>query len=349
VGAGNREIVAVAVFAGSAVRIAVKVTVCGAAMDDGAVYNPPVVTVPAPDGVTVQEAAWLPPVSTAAVNCCVSRGYRVTLAGVTCVTPPPNTVTIADALFEESATLTALTVTVCCDATAGAVYRPPDVIVPAPEGLTDHVTAVLFVSITVARNCCVCSAARETAAGATVTATGPSVTAADADLLGSATLVAFTRTVCGLKLDGAVYRPVAETEPTAGVTDQVTAVFDVFITVAVNCCVCSAPSETAAGATVTPTVATSVTAAVADLVISATLVAFTLTVWAVRLAGAVYSPVAETEPTAGVTDQVTAVFEVFTTVAVNCCDCDGSTVALRGLTLTETPFAAKLIFPAKAL
>ena len=61
------------------------------------------------------------------------------------------------------------------------------------------------------------------------------------------------------------------------------------------------------------------TVAVADLVVSATEVAFTSTVWAVVIeAGAVYRPVAERVPTAGDMDQVTVVVVEPVTVAVNC-------------------------------
>jgi hypothetical protein len=59
-----------------------------------------------------------------------------------------------------------------------------------------------------------------------------------ADLVGSATLWAVTATVCDVRiLDGAVYRPVEEIVPTNGLIDQVTAVFLVPKTVAVNGCV----------------------------------------------------------------------------------------------------------------
>ena len=58
-----------------------------------------------------------------------------------------------------------------------------------------------------------------------------------------------------------------------------------------------------------------VTDAVADFVVSATLVARTVNVPAT--AGAVYKPAVETVPP--VADHVTAVFEVPVTVAVNCC------------------------------
>src|SRR4030095_10586802 len=57
-------------------------------------------------------------------------------------------------------------------------------------------------------------------------------TDADAVLLGSATLVALTMYVPGVT--GAVYKPLAETEPP--LTRQVTPVFVGPVTVAVNCC-----------------------------------------------------------------------------------------------------------------
>ena len=54
----------------------------------------------------------------------------------------------------------------------------------------------------------------------------------------------------------------------------------------------------------------------ADFVVSAALVAFTLTVWALVIeAGAVYTPAALRLPTAGLSDQVTAVLLVLATVA----------------------------------
>ena len=65
---------------------------------------------------------------------------------------------------------------------------------------------------------------------------GTTVTLAVAVLLVSATLVAVTVTVCGLlSVAGAAYRPPLEIVPTAGLTDQVTAVFVVPVTTAVNC------------------------------------------------------------------------------------------------------------------
>ena len=77
-------------------------------------------------------------------------------------------------------------------------------------------------------------------------------------------------------VDPAVYRPVPEIVPPVAV--HVTAVFDAFATVAANCCVPPVNTEAVVGETVTLTgcAAGIVTVAVALLVVSATLVAFTL-------------------------------------------------------------------------
>lgn len=96
-------------------------------------------------------------------------------------------------------------------------------------------------------------------AGAEVT-----VTTADADFVGSATLFAVTVYVPGV--EGAVYNP--EVVHTPAVPDHVTEVLVVPVTVAVNCCVAPVGIETEPGVTVTATEtgATTVTVAVADLV-----------------------------------------------------------------------------------
>ena len=68
--------------------------------------------------------------------------------------------------------------------------------------------------------------------------------------------------------------------PIAGLRDQVTAVFDVLETVAVNIWVCEGVSVTVPGVNATLTGGASDTLALADFVESATLVAVTVTVWA---------------------------------------------------------------------
>jgi hypothetical protein len=106
-------------------------------------------------------------------------------------------VTVADAVLVVSATLVAVTVTVCWLATAGgAVYRPELPMVPV-AGLRLHVTAVLAAFATMAVNCCVCEGERVAVKGATLTVTGgTNVTVAEAVLVLSAALAAVTVTDC---------------------------------------------------------------------------------------------------------------------------------------------------------
>jgi hypothetical protein len=78
--------------------------------------------------------------------------------------------------------------------------------------------------------------------GATLVIVGSgmlTVTVAAADFVVSAWLVAVTLTVCCfMMLAGAVYRPEALIEPVPeGLIVQLTAVFEVFATLAANCCV----------------------------------------------------------------------------------------------------------------
>jgi hypothetical protein len=76
--------------------------------------------------------------------------------------------------------------------------------------------------------------------------------------------------------------------PTAGLSDQVTAVFDVPATLAVNIWVCEGVSVTVPGVNATLTGGASDTLELADFVEFATLVAFTVTVCALAIvAGAV--------------------------------------------------------------
>src|ERR1019366_986756 len=96
-----------------------------------------------------------------------------------------------------SATLRAVTVTVCdVRILDGAVYRPAEEIVPT-GGLIDQVTAVLLVPKTVGVNCCVPEGARLTVDGLrdTVTAWRSAITAV-AVFEGSAILVAVILSLC---------------------------------------------------------------------------------------------------------------------------------------------------------
>lgn len=112
---------------------------------------------------------------------------------------------------------------------------------PTPDKL--HDTTVFGLPVTVAVNCTWPFVATDGELGETVTL-GPEtrVTVADADCWGAATAVAVTLTVGGFGADaGAVYNPaelmvpqLAPLQP-APEMDQVTAVFVVPVTVAVNC------------------------------------------------------------------------------------------------------------------
>jgi hypothetical protein len=124
--------------------------------------------------------------------------------------------------------------------------------------------------------------------------------------------------------------------------DQVTAVFDDPVTVAVNVCVCVGPNVAVGGVTETDT-GVSVTVAVPDFDGSAWLVAVTVTFCCTAIdEGAVYAPVAglmDPGDPPGI-DQVTTELNVPPTVAVNGCPCDGPSVTVGGATETVTGGAA---------
>jgi hypothetical protein len=134
------------------------------------------------------------------------------------------------------------------------------------------------------------------------------VTVAVADFVVSATLVAVAVPV---PAGPAVNRPACEIVPPAAL--HVTAVLLAFATVAVNCSVVPDCSDGAVGLIVTCTGGVIVTVAVADFVLSATLVAVTVPVPA---APAVNRPTGEIVPPVAL--HVTAVLLAFETVAVNC-------------------------------
>jgi hypothetical protein len=139
---------------------------------------------------------------------------------------------------------------------------------------------------------------------------GMSVIVALALALLSASEVAVTVTIWELEIaSGAAYKPEASIPPTFGLRDQLTAVFCVLRTVAVNRCVWDLYSVAVAGLTDTWTGGgRTSTSAYADFVGSALLVATTLTYRdSSTCAGAVYNPEALTISVGGSTDQVTAV------------------------------------------
>jgi hypothetical protein len=155
------------------------------------VYNPAAEIVPVfglSDQVTPPFAAY----RTVAVSCCVCPAFNVADAGAT-VTATGINVTVTDPLFVTSAMLVAIAVTVCCAATAGAVYNPAAEIVPV-FGLNDHVTPLLLPN-TDAVNCCVWFCPSVAEPGVTATG-GMSVTVAVPFFVLSMALVAVTVTVC---------------------------------------------------------------------------------------------------------------------------------------------------------
>jgi len=162
------------------------------------------------------------------------------------------------------------------------------------------------------------------------------VTAAFADLLGSATLVAVTVTVCAPAiLAGAVYRPVEEIVPLCGLILQVTTLLTAFATVAVNCCVAAAPSCIVEGERVTPT-GDKVIVAVKRFAPFVFVAAVSTTVSTAEIvAGAVYRPADDIVPTFFESVHVTA---PPLRAAVNCCCIEGPSVTVPGL--SEPPPAA---------
>jgi len=133
---------------------------------------------------------------------------------------------------------------------------------------------------------------------------------------------------------GAVKSPEFEMDPL--LADQVTAVFVEPLTFAVNCWLPPEETVALAGDTEMDTVpgGSTVTAADPDWVLSAWLVAFTVTVVLEVTVGAVKSPAAEIDP--ALADQVTAVSDEPPTVAVNCWEPPEETVALVGDMETDT-------------
>jgi hypothetical protein len=109
----------------------------------------------------------------------------------------------------------------------------------------------------------------------TVSGGDVTVTLAWADFVVSAALVAVTFMAPEGSVVGAVYKPVEEIVPALAL--HVTDVFTVPLTVAVNCWVCATGANALVGERVTETTGTTVTAAWADLVVSATLTAVTVT------------------------------------------------------------------------
>jgi hypothetical protein len=134
-------------------------------------------------------------------------------------------------------------------AALGAVYRPFVVIVPP---FADQVTAVLELPLTAAVNCCDPPLESDAEPGEIVTETvavAVTLTAAEADLLVSAMLVAVTTKLPALM--GAVYIPPEEMFPPLAF--QLTAVLLVPLTLAANCWLLPNGSDDELGNTATAT------------------------------------------------------------------------------------------------
>jgi hypothetical protein len=146
----------------------------------------------------------------------------------------------------------------------GAAYNPlvemnPKAWLPPAMPLTSQVIAALGEPFTEAANCWLPKFGTVAALGDTLTESDEplvTVTMADANFVVSAWEVAVTVTCGGLgTATGAVYTPVLVMVPLGAppATLHVTVVFDVLVTVAVNCCVMPTAVLTAVGATETVT------------------------------------------------------------------------------------------------
>jgi hypothetical protein len=194
------------------------------------------------------------------VNFAVRDAGTVTVASGELGCDAAGTVTVAVADFAGLAELVAVTVMVCAlDVAAGAVNRPLLLTCPA---VAPQVTAEenAPVPVTVDVNCCEAPPATDTADGDTVTAVivgaaDLTITVAVPDLVGSATLVAVTVTVCAaLVAAGAVRTPPLVIEP--AVVDQVTACDGELVPVTVAAKVCEAAPARVTDAGVTLTLVT---------------------------------------------------------------------------------------------
>ena len=148
-----------------------------------------------------------------------------------------------------------------------------------------------------------------------------------------ALLVAVIVTFVDVVTVGAVKRPLLETEPADA--DHVTAVLLVPCTLALNCCVFPEVTLALLGDIATLMIGgATFTTALAFLVVSAALVAVTVTFVLLLTLGAVKSPLAEIAPP--VEDQVTPVFDAPVTVALNCWEPPGIRLVLNGETAIFT-------------
>jgi hypothetical protein len=201
-------------FDGSAKLVAITVTVSGEGTAEGAVYRPALLTVPQdeplhPAPCTLHVTAVFEVPATDAFNCSVAPATTEVLLGVTVTTTEGIMVTIAEADLLASAMLVATTLTLAgVGGTAGALYTAEFELLESvpqeaplhPEPVKLHATPVFDVPVTVAVNEFSPAVGTEALVGLMLMATAVASTTvmfAEADLVGSATLVTVTRSVAG--------------------------------------------------------------------------------------------------------------------------------------------------------
>jgi hypothetical protein len=231
--------------------VAVTVRACCEETLLGAVYKPLEVMLPFA-GLTAQ-VTLTPEGKLLTENCCVPEGATVAVPGLTLGVAEACRVKLAVPSTDCVEEFVAVMVRVCCEETLlGAVYKPPDVMLPVPELIAQATLAPEGKLLT--ENCWVPE-------GATVAVAG--LTLGDAGAVGEASrvklalprtdcvdeLFAMTVTVsCAETLLGAVYKPPGVILPAAGVTAQATLVpAGKFSTV--NCLVFEGATVAAAGLT----------------------------------------------------------------------------------------------------
>ena len=157
--------VAVAFDTPSALLIAVTITVCPATIWLGALYNPAGEIVPVPAGLTVQRTLVFGSPETAPVNCCVCCAASVTVVGFTLIDTGGYTLIVAVAESTASPGSIAFTVTVCREASVGAVYTPAAEIVPR-LGVSVQLALATGAPLAVSASCSICPGCSVDVAGA---------------------------------------------------------------------------------------------------------------------------------------------------------------------------------------
>src|SRR5579871_448894 len=233
-------------------------------------------------GTTDHVTAVLPVPVTDAVNCCVPPVWTEAVVGdIEIVIPDAAgaSVTVTLAVAEGFTTLVAVTVTVLeLLIEEGAVYNPFALMDPS-EGETLHVRAVLTAPVADAVNCSNSDGPSVTEPlGLIVILTAGSTDRVALPVAAPCMVVAVTVAVCGTKTVDAVNRPAVVMVPSvAGLTDQVTPGMVAFCSLAVSWSVCPEVTLAVCGLTDTVTGGSSVTAAVAVLLLSNWLVAVRVT------------------------------------------------------------------------